>query len=115
MPEEASKRIKREIKTVKAMFTIYCKYHHTAGTQLCEECTSIYEYAVARLHRCPFQDLKTHLRQVPDTLLQQGYATKDSNCYAIFRAQTATGASDSCPVSYIRFQNTTAATAKKKS
>jgi hypothetical protein len=58
MPVETSKRITREIKTVKAMLTIYCKYHHAAGTQLCEDCTSIYEYAVARLHRCPFQDIK---------------------------------------------------------
>ncbi|TKB11233.1 nitrous oxide-stimulated promoter family protein [Desulforhopalus sp. IMCC35007] len=58
MQEETSKRIKREIKTVKAMLTIYCKHHHTSGAQLCEECASIYEYAVARLHRCPFQTLK---------------------------------------------------------
>lgn len=41
------------------MLTIYCKHHHTDGaSQLCQDCLPVYEYAVARLHRCPFQDTK---------------------------------------------------------
>ena len=59
LPAETSKRIAREITTLNAMLALYCKHHHQPGTsELCQDCQSLFDYAVARLHRCPFQDTK---------------------------------------------------------
>lgn len=54
-----SPRIKREIKTVKAMIRIYCKAHHKKKKTLCENCQKLLSYSIQRLANCPFQEQKT--------------------------------------------------------
>jgi hypothetical protein len=59
-------RIKREKKTIEAMVQIYCKNHHEhRGGELCEECSSFFEYAKMRLDKCPFQEKKTTCGKCP--------------------------------------------------
>ena len=52
-------RIKREKKTIDAMIRIYCKNHHEGQGELCFECGKLFEYAKARLDKCPFQEEKS--------------------------------------------------------
>lgn len=51
-------RLARELKTVLAMIRLYCKVHHR-GSDLCDECLELSEYAEHRLASCPFQENKT--------------------------------------------------------
>jgi hypothetical protein len=60
-------RMRRERKTIEAMFAIYCRDQHAAsphhpsvlpGGQLCADCQEVQNYAVERLDRCPFQENK---------------------------------------------------------
>ncbi len=45
----------REEQTIRAMLEIYCRAHHVSpGAPLCEECQPLFEYAQARLGKCPF-------------------------------------------------------------
>ncbi len=44
----------REQRTIRAMMEIYCHAHHAEKRGLCEECLNLYEYAQARLGKCPF-------------------------------------------------------------
>ncbi len=45
----------REVKTIQAMVEIYCRAHHGRDRdQLCEACQTLFEYAQARLGKCPF-------------------------------------------------------------
>jgi len=48
------RRIRRELKTVRAMIEIYCQRHHTARGRLCEDCHALGDYAQQRIERCPF-------------------------------------------------------------
>jgi len=52
-------RIKRELKTIKAMIRLYCKAHHNQGKDLCESCQELQTYSIKRLANCPFQENKT--------------------------------------------------------
>ena len=58
-PQAVSPRIKREIKTIKAMIRIYCKAHHNKEKELCESCQKLQTYSIKRLENCPFQEQKT--------------------------------------------------------
>jgi hypothetical protein len=49
------RRIAREIKTLRAMLTIYCRAHHQSERALCPDCEGLFTYAQGRLMRCPFQ------------------------------------------------------------
>ena len=44
----------REQRTIRAMVEIYCHAHHAEKKELCEHCQDLYEYAQARLGKCPF-------------------------------------------------------------
>lgn len=44
----------REQRTIQAMIEIYCDAHHDQQNELCVECQQLYEYALARLGKCPF-------------------------------------------------------------
>ncbi len=44
----------REQRTIQAMMEIYCHAHHPIKTGLCDQCLTMYEYAQARLGKCPF-------------------------------------------------------------
>jgi hypothetical protein len=56
--------LKHERKTVTAMIRLYCTAHHH-GSDLCESCRELQEYADARLAACPFGDGKPTCRQCP--------------------------------------------------
>ncbi len=44
-----------EEQTIRAMVEIYCQAHHEpASGRLCEQCQELFEYAQARLGKCPF-------------------------------------------------------------
>ncbi len=47
-------RIERERKTVRAMIRMYCRAHHAPSVDTCQDCASLFEYAMKRLDRCPF-------------------------------------------------------------
>ena len=48
----------REEKTIRAMIAIYCEDHHRSRGVLCDECQGLYEYAQARLGKCPWGEDK---------------------------------------------------------
>jgi hypothetical protein len=45
-------RIRRERQTIQAMIQLYCQDHHATRNTLCESCTALHSYALARLDRC---------------------------------------------------------------
>ena len=53
-------RLRREAQTIQAMTALYCREQHNppAGS-LCADCEELQEYALQRLHRCPFQEEKS--------------------------------------------------------
>jgi hypothetical protein len=58
--------IRRDQKTVDAMVRIYCREHHGgADGGTCDECSSLGDYAHARLAHCPFGARKTTCRVCP--------------------------------------------------
>ena len=60
-----SPHMKREKKTLKAMIRIYCRGTHATGRRLCQDCTELQEYALARLDKCPFGASKGACSQCP--------------------------------------------------
>gem|GEM_PF-356372 len=54
-----SPRLARELKTITAMVTIYCRDHHSCPDRdLCEQCSDFLAYAQQRLAHCPFKEHK---------------------------------------------------------
>ncbi|MBF0119652.1 MAG: nitrous oxide-stimulated promoter family protein [Desulfobacterales bacterium] len=53
-----SNRLEREKITIRAMIEIYCKAFHNDSTQICKECSDIYNYASFRIDKCPHKDMK---------------------------------------------------------
>lgn len=51
-------RIEREKVTVRHMIELWCRHQH-GGRKLCEECSELCEYSLARLEKCRFGDNKT--------------------------------------------------------
>ena len=49
----------REAKTIRCMIEIYCRDQHGGKAELCAECAELRDYALARLDKCPFQELKS--------------------------------------------------------
>jgi hypothetical protein len=60
-----SRRIRREEKTLGAMLRIFCSHKHGGGKELCEACSELWEYALARLHRCRFGGEKPTCARCP--------------------------------------------------
>jgi len=58
-------RIEREAKTVKAMIQLYCKNHHGLTVMDCDSCAELQNYAMDRLHNCPFHEGKTSCKNCP--------------------------------------------------
>ena len=58
-------RMVRERKTIKAMIEIYCKNHHESDGKLCPECQELFDYAMMRLEKCPFQEKKPTCGKCP--------------------------------------------------
>ena len=44
----------QEQRTIRAMMQIYCQAHHAEQNELCEACQDLFDYALARLGKCPF-------------------------------------------------------------
>lgn len=64
-PAPESPRIARERRTIRAMVGIYCRAHHGTRGPLCTECQELFDYATARLARCPFGAQKTVCAKCP--------------------------------------------------
>jgi Nitrous oxide-stimulated promoter len=58
-------RIEREKRTVGAMIALHCRANHATGSNLCEDCRQLCDYAFARLERCPFGAGKTTCAKCP--------------------------------------------------
>lgn len=58
-------RMLRESKTIEAMIRLYCRDHHGRQGELCPECSELWDYALARLDRCPFQENKPTCAKCP--------------------------------------------------
>ena len=71
-------RMVRERKTIKAMIEIYCKNHHESDEKLCPECQELFDYAIIRLEKCPFQEKKTTCGKCPIHCYTQEMRTKVS-------------------------------------
>ena len=54
-----SSQKKREEKTVEVMIKNFCNNHHKQEDHLCVECYELFEYAIPRLEKCPFQENKS--------------------------------------------------------
>ena len=58
-------RIEREAKTVEVMIGLYCKDHHNLAAKDCPSCSELQNYAIDRLHHCPFHEGKTSCKNCP--------------------------------------------------
>jgi hypothetical protein len=58
-------RMERERRTVEAMIGHYCRQQHGTAPLLCGSCTALRDYALQRLHSCPFQADKTTCTKCP--------------------------------------------------
>lgn len=58
-------RIEREAKTVEVMIGLYCKNHHGLSVTDCPTCSELQNYAIDRLHHCPFHEGKTSCKNCP--------------------------------------------------
>lgn len=57
-------RIEREKLVVRQMITIYCHKHHTRQEgNLCDDCSSLLNYAYQRLDNCPKGNTKSSCRK----------------------------------------------------
>jgi hypothetical protein len=54
----ASRRLRREMTTVRAMIALYCRAHHGTGRALCRNCDELWGYAQRRVDRCPYGPAK---------------------------------------------------------
>jgi hypothetical protein len=63
--EFASRRLRREWRTIEAMIVCYCRDHHETGAQLCPECQGLLEYAGVRRSRCRFGEEKPTCARCP--------------------------------------------------
>ncbi len=56
-------------KTLSVMIGMYCNAHHSSRPKeekgLCAECSSVYQYALGRLDRCPFGAGKPNCPKCP--------------------------------------------------
>ncbi len=62
-PRPLGPRVRREKRTIEAMFNVFCADHHAhiarePGARLCGDCTDLLQYAYQRLDNCPFGEAK---------------------------------------------------------
>lgn len=62
--DEDPKRIRRERVTVRAMVAMYCRHRH-GGSELCESCAELADYADRKLDRCPYGGKKPACTNCP--------------------------------------------------
>ena len=66
-----SRRMARELRTVRAMIELYCRAHH-GRRELCDECRALWTYAEQRVERCPFRADKPSCRKCPTHCYRAG-------------------------------------------
>ncbi|MEN6622892.1 MAG: nitrous oxide-stimulated promoter family protein [Smithella sp.] len=52
------KRLRRELKTIRAMIMLYCRSQHEKKGTLCADCKTLLTYAAKRLDKCPYGEDK---------------------------------------------------------
>jgi hypothetical protein len=60
-----AERLSRERHTIRVMSEIYCKGRHGTARELCAECRELFDYAMQRIDKCPFQDDKPTCAKCP--------------------------------------------------
>lgn len=58
-------RIRRERQTIEHMVRIYCSGHHTGSGPPCAECEELLGYALLRLDKCRYRELKPTCANCP--------------------------------------------------
>jgi hypothetical protein len=58
-------RLRRERYTIKVMMEIYCHGYHQNRGILCADCLDLYNYAMKRIDKCPFQADKPTCAKCP--------------------------------------------------
>ena len=59
-------RLQRERKTIYAMQKIFCRdMHRLPEGKLCAQCSELFDYAMLRLYRCPYQEAKPTCANCP--------------------------------------------------
>ena len=61
----ARRRLARELATVRAMVGLHCRGRHGGGRALCDDCEALWQYAQARVARCPLRADKPTCVQCP--------------------------------------------------
>ncbi|MCX6968475.1 MAG: nitrous oxide-stimulated promoter family protein [Verrucomicrobia bacterium] len=59
------KRLHRERRTIQLMIGIYCRGRHRQEKALCGECQQLFDYAMVRVDKCPFQNNKPTCAKCP--------------------------------------------------
>lgn len=62
--KSSQERLIFEQKVVSEMIALYCRKNHE-GTELCDECSELIEYARQRSKECPFREEKTFCNNCP--------------------------------------------------
>ena len=58
--------ITKEHETLEAMISLYCReYHRTPEGALCDSCRELFDYAKARLEKCPYGEDKPACSDCP--------------------------------------------------
>lgn len=50
---------------ISEMIRLYCKKKHGTADELCEDCRTLYDYALARIEHCPMMEHKTFCSRCP--------------------------------------------------
>ncbi len=56
---KVEKKRKQELQIIEQMIHLYCRGKHGQKKELCEECEELFQYAKARIEKCPFMKEKT--------------------------------------------------------
>ncbi|MBN1922320.1 MAG: nitrous oxide-stimulated promoter family protein [Anaerolineae bacterium] len=58
-------RLERERHTIRLMIEMTCRGQHHSTGDLCEECQELYNYALQRIEKCPYQEAKPTCARCP--------------------------------------------------
>ena len=53
-----TRRIRRELRTVRVMIAMYCRSHHGIKRELCDDCSALWDHVQKRVENCPFGTVK---------------------------------------------------------
>lgn len=58
-------RLERERHTIRVMIEIFCRGNHGSRHNLCVDCQMLHDYAMQRIHRCPYGEDKPTCAKCP--------------------------------------------------